>query len=162
MANDAGLIPTNLGPMAPREIVDWLTYSNYVHNRRRSPEVTPEQWATIYPNAAAMERTYQAELATTEAINKAGRRHYHGLMERQIERRRERDEEGGGVMIKNVRRKVVRFETRPNTHPESSKLWPLSSSAILECGHVKNLGVGTDYRPKRMACVECGPAKVPA
>lgn len=62
-------------------------------------------------------------------------------------------------MIKNPRFKVASFETRPNQHPESSKLWPLSSTAVLECGHRLNLGVGTDYRPKRMACGECGQAQ---
>lgn len=58
-------------------------------------------------------------------------------------------------MTKNPRRLVERFETRPNNGP-SSDLWPECSTAILECGHAVNLGVGTDYRPKRMACADCG------
>lgn len=60
-------------------------------------------------------------------------------------------------MIKNPRRRVVRFIERPNDSPDenSRSLWPVYSSAELECGHVINLGVGTDYRPKRMACTEC-------
>jgi hypothetical protein len=57
-------------------------------------------------------------------------------------------------MFKNPRRRVLRFIERKNGGP-SSALWPLCSSAVLECGHTLNLGVGTDYRPKRMACHEC-------
>lgn len=59
-------------------------------------------------------------------------------------------------MVKNPRVKVHRFEERPNLCPESSQLWPVCTSAYLECGHVHNLGVGTSYRPKRMACDACG------
>ncbi len=59
-------------------------------------------------------------------------------------------------MIQDPKIKVHHFEERENTHPESSKLWPKCTSAYLECGHVHNLGVGTDYRPKRMACADCG------
>lgn len=59
-------------------------------------------------------------------------------------------------MTKNPSVKVARFEEHPNLHPESSKLWPVCTSAYLECGHVHNLGVGTSYRPKRMACMDCG------
>lgn len=62
-------------------------------------------------------------------------------------------------MIHNPRVKVHHFEERPNTHPESSKLWPSCTTAYLECGHVYNLGVGTSYRPKRMACEACGHRK---
>jgi hypothetical protein len=60
-------------------------------------------------------------------------------------------------MIKNPRRRVVRFVERPNDSPDenSRRLWPMCTSAELECGHVHNLGVGTGYRPKRMACPEC-------
>ena len=56
-------------------------------------------------------------------------------------------------MRKNPRFKVVRFIERPNDGPSANR-WPLATSAELECGHVLNLGVGTDYRPKRMACYE--------
>lgn len=59
-------------------------------------------------------------------------------------------------MTKNPRFKVLRFEEHPNMHPESSKLWPTTTSAYLECGHVHNLGAGNSYRPKRMACYHCG------
>lgn len=61
-------------------------------------------------------------------------------------------------MRRNPRKKVVRFETRPTTHELAVQLWPLSSSAVLECGHVVNLGTGTDYRPTIMACQQCGAA----
>lgn len=52
----------------------------------------------------------------------------------------------------------MRFDTWPNNGP-SQHLWAECSSALLECGHIVHLGVGTDYRPKRMACKECGPPK---
>lgn len=57
-------------------------------------------------------------------------------------------------MIKSPRRLVVRFIERPNDGP-SKDIWAVCSSAELECGHILNLGVGNDYRPKRMACYEC-------
>jgi hypothetical protein len=57
-------------------------------------------------------------------------------------------------MIKNPRRLVTKFIERPNNGP-SKDLWPLCTSAELECGHTLNLGVGTNYRPKRMACCKC-------
>ena len=43
----------------------------------------------------------------------------------------------------------------------SKGLWPVCSSAELECGHIVNLGVGSSYRPKRMACSECGHPDAP-
>lgn len=58
-------------------------------------------------------------------------------------------------MRRNPRKLVTAFETRPNDGP-SADLWPEASTAVLECGHSVNLGVGTSYRPKRMACQECG------
>lgn len=60
-------LPTNKGPMTIDQLVDHLTYVNYACNRDRSPEITAEQWAGIFSNAAAMEVRYQAE----KAINKA-------------------------------------------------------------------------------------------
>jgi hypothetical protein len=56
-------------------------------------------------------------------------------------------------MTKLPRRKVVRFEERPNTGP-SQHLFPVVTTAVLTCGHTVNLGV-SDLRPKRMACWEC-------
>ena len=60
-------------------------------------------------------------------------------------------------MTRNPRKAVDRFETRLNLGP-SRALWPLSTTAVLVCGHRVNLGAGVDYRPKTMACVECGAA----
>ena len=45
------------------DIVDALTYRNYVYNRQRSPDITPEQWGKIYKNVEALEAKYQKELA---------------------------------------------------------------------------------------------------
>lgn len=57
-------------------------------------------------------------------------------------------------MIRRPRKLVERFEMR--------KPWPAhpgtTPHAVLECGHVQNLGV-SDYRPKRMACFECPGAR---
>lgn len=64
-------------------------------------------------------------------------------------------------MQQYVRKKVIRFELRDNdsTDPMSRKLWPHCSSAVLECGHIHNLGNGSNYRPKSMACWLCGTRK---
>ncbi|CAJ0902703.1 hypothetical protein R20233_04819 [Ralstonia sp. LMG 32965] len=59
-------------------------------------------------------------------------------------------------MQKNPRRKVMRFETRANDGP-SKDLFPECASAVLECGHIMNLGVSSQ-RPRHMACYECGAA----
>ncbi len=51
--------------MTPREIVDYLTYQNYAHNRRISPNVTPAQWEKVYgPSVWDLEEQYQAEQST--------------------------------------------------------------------------------------------------
>lgn len=52
-------------------------------------------------------------------------------------------------MIRHTRRKVVSFELR-----RPFPTWPESRHAILECGHVHNLG-NTNYAPALMACHEC-------
>ena len=46
--------------MTPSQVVDYLTYANYAHNRRMSPEISPERWANIYPDAAKLEAKFQA------------------------------------------------------------------------------------------------------
>lgn len=38
-----------------------LVYASYAHNRRISPEVSPQRWAQIYKNAAEMETRFQSE-----------------------------------------------------------------------------------------------------
>lgn len=48
--------------MTSLEFIDELTYRNYAHNRRISPQVTPERWEKAYgPNAVAMEERFQRE-----------------------------------------------------------------------------------------------------
>ena len=43
-------------------VIDSLTYVNYRHNRRISPDISPERWAKIFgPGASAMEARYQQE-----------------------------------------------------------------------------------------------------
>ncbi len=39
----------------PQDVVDYLTYSSYAHQRDTSPNVTPERWASIF-GAKAVER----------------------------------------------------------------------------------------------------------
>lgn len=39
----------------PAEIVDYLTYANYAHNRNLAPHITPESWKKVY-GAQAVER----------------------------------------------------------------------------------------------------------
>ena len=63
-------------------------------------------------------------------------------------------------MIKNPRKLVVRVDVRPNDGP-SKELFPECATAVLECGHEINCGVGVAYARarKRMACVDCGNAQ---
>jgi hypothetical protein len=44
------------------EVVDDLTYRNYVHNRQISPHISVERWTKAYgPNTAAMEERFQRD-----------------------------------------------------------------------------------------------------
>ena len=62
-----GFIPTNKGYMTPEDIVGDLTYRSYAYNRDRSPDITPEQWKTVFgPKVDIMERRYQQELSDRE------------------------------------------------------------------------------------------------
>ncbi len=55
----------------PAELVDYLTYSSYAHNRDASPSTTPERWARIY-GAAAVERMEPVYIASkVSAVEKA-------------------------------------------------------------------------------------------
>ena len=47
--------------MSALDVIDYLTYANYAHNRRISPDISPERWARIYPNADKLEAKYQAD-----------------------------------------------------------------------------------------------------
>lgn len=49
--------------MTATEMVDDLTFTAYAHNRDLAPEISPERWAKVFPNAAAMEERYQRERA---------------------------------------------------------------------------------------------------
>lgn len=46
----------------PTEIVDYLVFANYAHNRTIAPHITPERWKRVYGAAAVerMEPLYQA------------------------------------------------------------------------------------------------------
>ena len=46
-----------------------LLYIGYATNRDQRPDISPERWAAIYPNAEALEAKYQAEKAITKARN---------------------------------------------------------------------------------------------
>ncbi len=41
--------------------IDELTYICYRYNRLRTPDITPEGWKCIFPNADTMERRLQKE-----------------------------------------------------------------------------------------------------
>lgn len=45
-----------------KNLIDHLTYSSYRHNRNISPNITPEQWKSIFSNADEMEKKYQEEI----------------------------------------------------------------------------------------------------
>ena len=48
--------------MTPQQIIDHLTYTNYAYNRRRSPDILPEQWEKILgPSVWEMEEEFQRE-----------------------------------------------------------------------------------------------------
>lgn len=59
---------TNLGDMSVGVVLSELTYISYASNRDRSPEVTPERWARIYPYADILEARYQADKAILNAM----------------------------------------------------------------------------------------------
>jgi hypothetical protein len=40
-------------------LVDELTYASYKFNRERSPNIAPERWARIFPEAVALEKRFQ-------------------------------------------------------------------------------------------------------
>jgi hypothetical protein len=42
-------------------VIGTLTYLNYCHNRRLSPDITPEQFKLVYENVEEMEILYQKE-----------------------------------------------------------------------------------------------------
>ena len=48
--------------MDPMAIVNELTYQNYAHNRKISPDITPEQWEKVYGDESPqMEERFQNE-----------------------------------------------------------------------------------------------------
>lgn len=59
--------------MTATEIVDELTYRNYRFNRLRSPGVTPERWAQVYPHADALEARYQREHTDAQRVQSDAR-----------------------------------------------------------------------------------------
>lgn len=46
-------------PVWGDEAIDDLTYRSYAHNRQLAPDISPERWAKVFPNVAAMEERYQ-------------------------------------------------------------------------------------------------------
>lgn len=48
----------------PAELVDYLTYSNYAHNRNLAPHITPERWKKVY-GADAVDRMEPIYLAAS-------------------------------------------------------------------------------------------------
>lgn len=60
-------------------------------------------------------------------------------------------------MIRNPRKRVVRFDMQPQD-PTIPEAWGPSWAATLECGHIVSIGRQETHRPKIMACAECGAA----
>lgn len=54
-----------LESVKPEEIVDHLIYMSYRHNRKLTPEITPDQWALLFGQTAAMEARFQQETRAT-------------------------------------------------------------------------------------------------
>ena len=61
MSTAMHLTPAQLQRINAMQLVDNASYSQYAFNRRRSPAITPERWAKIWPNQAALEARYQFE-----------------------------------------------------------------------------------------------------
>ncbi len=65
-------------------IVSDLTYRNYCHNRKMSPDVSPERWEKMYgASAPAMEIRFQEEKSMNAALGgfpdvNTSRAHYAG------------------------------------------------------------------------------------
>lgn len=53
--------------MTTSELISELTYSCYRYNRDRSPEITPEGWARVFPTGPELERRYQEDTCAQEA-----------------------------------------------------------------------------------------------
>lgn len=47
--------------LTPQQLIDELTYSSYSFNRRNRPDIKPQSWATIYPQADKLEERFQRE-----------------------------------------------------------------------------------------------------
>lgn len=45
-------------------LMDYLTYCSYRHNRKISPEITPEQWGKLFGPTEAFELRFQKERVT--------------------------------------------------------------------------------------------------
>jgi hypothetical protein len=43
------------------KIVDDFTYASYKYNRLNRPDISPEQWATIFRDGATLEKWFQKE-----------------------------------------------------------------------------------------------------
>lgn len=49
----------NPHPLKSHQVIDWLMYRSYEHNRDRSPDIEPERWRKLYLYAAEYEKIYQ-------------------------------------------------------------------------------------------------------
>ena len=58
------------GAVTPQQVVDYLVYANYAHNRRIAPDVTPKRWEKVYgPSVWEMEEQFQRETALESQRN---------------------------------------------------------------------------------------------
>lgn len=63
-----------LESVKPEELVDHLIYMSYRHNRKLSPEITPEMWARIFGPTEAMEAQFQQEESGRASNSQQGQR----------------------------------------------------------------------------------------
>ena len=50
----------------PFDLVGYLIYCSYKAHRKRSPEITPEEWSKLFVNVEELEARYQAEQGPEE------------------------------------------------------------------------------------------------
>lgn len=66
-------VETSQGKMSDKQLVDRLTYSSYKFNRLRSPQISPQRWAAIFPQGPALEAMFQMEQEARKMVEELSR-----------------------------------------------------------------------------------------